>query len=562
MRPAEDSLDDLAVDPIPQRRSIDDHRSCPEEENVLDHEGGIPDTRADAAARVLCRTGETGSAEVPRGGSLPRRAQRALSPAFAAVVTASLSLLVSACASQERPRDGGGDPETVLRHLSPGIVLASEERPAWTLAERMAHAKAPGVAVTFVDSAGSAWSRGAGVLRAGSEPKVAPTTRFLAKSLAKPVTAYATLRLVDRGVLDLDAPLGDDLERWSVPDNEFTRATRPTLRQLLAHRAGFTMWGVPSYAPGEERPTLLEILEGEVPEDFAPITIDYEPGTKSRYSGGGYSVLQLLLEDVTGEAFPDLMRRLVLDPLGMDHSLFHAGVPDSVASSTAAGHEDGEPLPRWEALVQLAAGGLISTAPDMGRFVAEVNRAWRGGSKLLSQRLAREMLSDQGDGRGLGFEVDGIGDSLVFSHTGSGDGFRALVVGLPARSEGLAVLVNADGARAGELRQEIVRAAALTHDWPVLGPEVRATARPDSAWIDRLVGRYAYSDGSVTTVSRAGGGLQAAWGDAEPVRLHPADSLLWFTRSGEEFTFENGPDGPDALVWSGDFGAFRAERRP
>lgn len=449
-----------------------------------------------------------------------------------------------------------------LQHLSPRIVLADEERPAWTLTERMAHAEAPGVAVTFVDSAGPAWSRGAGVLRAGSEAEISPETRFLVKSLAKPVTAYATLRLVDEEVLDLDAPLDEYLERWTLPDNEFTRATLPTLRHLLAHRAGFTMWGVPSYAPGEDRPTLLETLEGRVPEDYSPITIDYEPGSESRYSGGGYSVLQLLLEDVTGEPFPALMRRLVLDPLGMGHSLFHSGVPDSLASVTAAGHEDGTPLPHWEALVQLAAGGLISTAPDMGRFVAEVNRAWNGDSELLSRRLAREMLTDHGDGRGLGFEVSGAGDSLVFSHTGSGDGFRSLIVGLPARSEGLAVLVNSDDPQAGQLRQEIVRGTALTYGWPVLGPEVRQTAELDSTRVESLVGSYEYSDGSVTTVSRAGDGLEAAWGDAEPVRLYPSDSLRWFSRSGEEFTFETGPDGPHALVWSGDFGSFRAERKP
>jgi CubicO group peptidase (beta-lactamase class C family) len=203
------------------------------------------------------------------------------------VATACLSLFSFACRSPEQPRSAEADAEFVLQHLAPGIVLADEERPTWTLSERMAYATAPGVAVAFVDSAGPAWSRGVGVLRAGSERKVHPESRFLAKSLAKPVTAYATLRLVDQGVLDLDGPLDGYFERWSVPDNEFTRATLPTLRQLLAHRARFTMWGVPSYAPDEDRPTLLEILEGDVPEDYSPITIDFEPGTDSRYSGGG-----------------------------------------------------------------------------------------------------------------------------------------------------------------------------------------------------------------------------------------------------------------------------------
>ncbi|MFW6088593.1 MAG: serine hydrolase domain-containing protein [Gemmatimonadota bacterium] len=468
-------------------------------------------------------------------------------------------LAVAGCAGEPRP---SADPEAVFSRLSPGIVLSTEEPPAWSLAERMERASAPAVVVTLVDSSGLAWTHAAGVLRAGSEGAVRAQTRFPVKSLSKPVTAFAALRLVDQGVLDLDAPLDTYLERWSVPDNEFTRATAPTLRHLLAHRAGFTMWGVPSYAPGEPRPTLAEILHGDVPEDYAPVTIDFEPGTDSRYSGGGYSVLQLLLEDVTRESFPNLMRRLVLDPIGMEHSLFHPGVPDSLADETAAGHEDGEPRPHWDALVQMAAGGLLSTAPDMGRFVAEVNRAARGASGLLSTELAREMLHDQGAGRGLGFEVEGTGDALAFSHTGSGDGFRTLLLGLPARSEGLVVFVSSDDPRSGELRHEIVRAAALVAGWPGLGPEVRAVADVDPAWLDRLAGRYEYSDGSVTTVSASAGGLHAAWGDADPVRIFPSDSLRWFTRSGERFTFEAEEGSASALEWSGSFGAFRAQRLP
>ena len=458
------------------------------------------------------------------------------------------------------------DPDAVFANLAPGILLAEEDFGGWTLAERMERAEAPAVAVTFVGNGGPAWTRAVGVLRAsdGSDERptaAGPDTRFLGKSLAKPITAFATLRLVEQGTLDLDTPLDRYLERWSLPDNEFTRARPPTLRQLLAHRAGFTMWGVPSYGPGEELPTLLQALNGEPPAEDRAVTIDYEPGTRSRYSGGGYSVLQLLLEDVTGEEFPALMERLVLDPIGMDHSLFNPGVPDYLRPVTAAGHEDGEPLEGWEALVQMAAGGLITTAPDMGRFVAEVNRAYAGRSELLSAATAREMLTDHGDGRGLGFVVEGSADSLVFSHTGSGDGFRTLIVGVPARGEGLAVLVNADDARAGELRQEIVRAVALERGWPELVPEVRQVADVGRPWLERLAGRYEYSDGSATTIVLTPEGLTAAWGESDPVRIFPRDSVSFFNRAGESFAFEAGDEGDiAALTWSGDFGAFRAER--
>lgn len=482
------------------------------------------------------------------------------------LVTAASIFAFAACDPSDTP---GSDPDVVLTSLAPGILLADEEFGGWSLVERMASAEAPAVAIAFVDANGPGWTRAAGVLRAdagdggGTDDAVdaRPDTRFLAKSLAKPVTAFATLRLVEQGVLDLDVPLDRYLERWSLPDNEFTRARKPTLRQLLAHRAGFTVWGVPSYAPGEELPTLVQALDGEPPADPRPVTIDYEPGSGSRYSGGGYSVLQLLLEDVTGEAFPALMHRLALEPIGMEHSLFHPGVPDSLGAMTAAGHEDGEPLTGWDALVQMAAGGLITTAPDMGRFVAEVMRAYSGTSDLLSAELAREMLRDHGDGRGLGFVVESVADSFAFSHTGSGDGFRTLILGVPARGQGLAVMVNADGARAGELRHEIARAAALAYDWPGLGPDVRAVAEVDRSWYERLAGRYEYSDGSVTTVALTPEGLTATWGEADPVRLFPEDSTGYFTRAGERFEFELG-DGDDVagLEWSGGFGAFRAER--
>lgn len=490
------------------------------------------------------------------------RADRLTETVFASAAFAVAGAIALAACGPSGGSPSAPDADAVLSRLAPGILLAGEDFGGWTLAERMARAEAPAVAVTYVSGGGPAWTRAAGVLRAGSSTDARPDTRFLAKSLAKPVVAFATLRLVEEGTLDLDAPLDRYLERWSLPHNEFTRARTPTLRQLLAHRAGFTIWGVPSYDSGDDLPTLVQALNGEPPAEPRAVTIDYEPGSRSRYSGGGYSVLQLLLEDVTGEDFPDLMERLVLDPIGMDHSQFNPGVPDYLRPVTAAGHEDGKPLAGWAALVQMAAGGLITTAPDMGRFVAEVMRAYTGGSELMTAATAREMLTDHGDGRGLGFVVEGAADSLAFLHTGSGDGFRTLIVGLPARGEGLTVMANADGVRAGELRQEIVRAVAMDRSWPGLRPEVRRVADVSRAWLERLAGRYEYSDGSVTTIALTPEGLTAAWGEAEPVRIFPEDSLTYFNRAGEGFEFEAGDEGDEvaALTWSGDFGAFTAER--
>lgn len=474
--------------------------------------------------------------------------------AFLALMASSLT--ISACTTAS---DSPNSSAVVLNRLAPGILLSNETHTGWNLIERMEYADVPAVAVTFVDSSGLAWTRAVGTPLRGSGDTLHTDTRFMVKSISKPVAAFAAMRLVDQGILDLDRPLNDYLDRWNVPQNEFTLRTSPTLRHLLAHRAGFTMWGVPSFAEGEKIPDILQIMEGNSKEDYGAVRIDFEPGTRSRYSGGGYSVLQLLLEDTTGESFPELMHRLVFQPLGMRHSQFHIGVPDSLKSITATGHDaDGQPLPgRWEAIVQMAAGGLITTSKDLGIFVFEVMRALRGESDLLSAAVATEMVRDHGDGWGLGFDTEGSGSDPVFSHTGSGDGFRSAILGLPGRQQGIVVLVNSDGMRAAELRHEIIRGAALVYGWNGLKPGVRQVIDPGREWLASLEGRYRYSDGSVTTISLSPAGLNAAWGDGTPTSLYPEDSTHFFSRSGESFVFER--EGA-SLVWSGDFGSFKADR--
>jgi len=478
---------------------------------------------------------------------------------LAALSTAAM--LCAACADAPRSVDRA-DPDLVLQHLLPGVLVEGEPDPEWTLAERREHYGIPGVSIALVVGNDVEWVRADGVMAAGGEGDLDPGTRFQAKSVAKTVTAFGTLRLAEEGVLDLDAPASAYLRRWSIPENEFTATRQPTLAQILSHSGGFTVWGVPSYAPGRTLPTLLQAIQGIPPAAPEPVTIDYVPGTASRYSGGGYSVLQLLLEDATAESFPSLMERLVFQPLSMRASLFAAGVPDSLAAVTARGHgEDGAPMPGWDAHVQMAAGGLLTNARDLGRFVAELNRAWLGESTLLSQELARRMMTEVTGGFGLGVELAGRGDSLVYSHTGSGDGFRALIVGVPARRAGAVVLTNSDVG--GELRYEIVRAIAEALDWPAYRPERRDTTTVDPARLAALAGQYEYSDGSRTTVSFEAGSLYAAWRTSPPTKLYAEGASDFFTKTGEAFAFVRDDEGRgSSLTWSGSFGAFTAQRVP
>ncbi len=309
-------------------------------------------------------------------------------------------------------------------------------------------------------------------------------------------------------------------------------------------------------------PDLLQALNGTAPAKGSPVQIDYEPGTKSGYSGGGYSVLQRLLEDVSGKAFSAFMDDELLRPLDLKQSVFYAGMPTELTAVAAVGHQNnGKAVEgKWKVAIQLAAGGLISTPIDIAKFDIEVMKAWQGKSNLISKSTARAMLTRQKDNWALGFEVKGEGNNVYFSHTGSGDGFRAILVGFPATGQGAVILSNSSSG--SELRYELLRTIAREYGWKAFRAIERKAIPLDADRLAMLVGSYEYTDGSVTEVSIRYGHLSARWRDLEPVRLYAATSTLFFSDANEEFEFtEDDSTGKVGLKWRGSFGEFVATRK-
>jgi CubicO group peptidase (beta-lactamase class C family) len=138
------------------------------------------------------------------------------------------------------------------------------ETPAQSLASRMAHCCTPGASIAVIDDFEVAWARGFGVRRIDRAEEVAARTPFQAGSISKPVFALAVMRLVERGVFDLDTDVNRYLTSWQVPANGDWRP-RITLRQLLSHTAGTTVHGFPGYAAGGPLPTLPQVLDGGRP---------------------------------------------------------------------------------------------------------------------------------------------------------------------------------------------------------------------------------------------------------------------------------------------------------
>lgn len=449
----------------------------------------------------------------------------------------------------------------VESRLRTRVRFTNYELPGMALGERMARYRVPALSVAVIDGGELVWACAYGRRVAGGSP-VSVRTLFHAKSLSKPISAAAALRLVDGGELALDDPVAPLLRGWSLPDNEYTRAAPPTVRHILSHTAGFTRSGVDSYTPEEPLPTLVQSLSGLPPSTEDPVDVVFTPGTDHRYSGGGYGVLQLLLTERAGRSFDALVDSLVFRPLGMERSLFPQPFPAALRPFAAMGHDgDGEPLPGgYETLPIMAAGGLWTTAPDLARFVAALQAAWRGDSRFLDRTTIREMMKEHADGWGLGLQLEHHDGTLAFRHTGSGDGFKALLIGFLGPDVGLVVLANSDGG--GAIREEILRAVAEEYQWPAYREVVTHTLDRAVSLDDmrRLEGLYRWSSGLTNDVVYRDQALYTRFNQGQWDRLFPLSPTEFISLGEVTYRFTRGEDGTLTLHYMDATGTYTAVR--
>ena len=356
-----------------------------------------------------------------------------------------------------------------------------------TLADRMEHYNVPGVSIAVINSDEIEWAKGYGTLEVGSNKFVTPDTLFQSASIGKSLTATATMHFVETGYLSLDENVNDKLISWKVPENWFTKQEKVTLRRLLSHSAGMTVHGFRGYAEGEKIPTLIQILNGSAPANNEPIRVNNTPGKAFRYSGGGFQVVQQLLEDVQKEPFSAIIQETVLTPSDMTSSVYELLLPeDRVASAATAHNINGQPVAgKWHNLACFGAGGGLWTTPtDLARFGIEISKAYKGNSnKIVSQKSAEIMLTPQTStgnfGRivskflpgfcsqikyGLGFTLCGEGNGFIFWHGGHNlPGYRSLLVVMPEKEQGIVIMIN--GEKGAMLTAEIFYSFAQAYEW-------------------------------------------------------------------------------------------------
>ncbi len=374
--------------------------------------------------------------------------------------------------------------------------------PTWTIAERMEHYGVPGMSIAVIHDYKIAWTKTYGVVNKETKEPVTENTLFQAASISKPVSAYAALSLVEAGKLNLDKNVNQYLTSFYVPDNDFTKEEKVTLKHIVSHKAGLTVHGFLGYSPGLKVPTLVQLLAGKKPSNSPAILVDKAPGGSMRYSGGGYCVMQQMMIDVSKKSYPKIMQAQVLEPIGMAKSTFAQPLPAEKLKLAATGYVPDGSMTKGErhTYPEMAAAGLWTNAEELAKFVIDLQQTLKGNSeKVLSKEMAQQMVTPvEGDFIGLGiFLKEGR-----FGHGGWNEGFSSDMTGHLEDGYGAVVMINANQP---DFIEEVTNAVARIYKWEQSAPPAHEKLVFTDSEIARISGKYAYEfDENITVYAEDG----------------------------------------------------------
>jgi CubicO group peptidase (beta-lactamase class C family) len=318
------------------------------------------------------------------------------------------------------------------------------------ISERMEHYNVTGLSIALIDKGQINMTAVFGVLEAGTTNIVKNNSIFNACSISKFVTSMLVMKLAEQGVFDLDEDVNNRLSSWKVPDNEFTKNNKVTLRRLLCHQSGVIDpdGSFPELNSNQGFPTIVELLEGRTRFCKAPIEVMYEPGSDFHYSDAGFCIIQQLIEDCLGKSFYDAMNEHIFEPLKMKNSSFPQTIPKERREDFSCGHKNGMIVNvKYPIYPYPAASGLWTTPSDLAILVIEFMSSLKGESKIgLSPSKAKEMINSQGCNKwtGLGVFLDGSEREIEISSLGWGVGFQCMMVAYPYLETGAVIMTNTD----------------------------------------------------------------------------------------------------------------------
>ena len=372
-------------------------------------------------------------------------------------------LLLLNVAAQKRNGTVNDRIKQVENNLSPNIVYG-DTIPRLNLQKQMAAYKVNGLSIAVIKDYKIDWAKGYGWADVEEKRPVTVDTRFQAASISKSINSLGLLKLVQQGKLNLEADINDYLKTWKFPYDSLSKNKKISLANLLSHTAGLSVHGFGGYTPGDSIPTLVQILNGTRPANSAPVRSLFEPSKRLEYSGGGTTISQLILMDVTGMRYEDYMKKEVLQPIGMTNSFYNQPPPAGTKNLATAYNSGIAVKGKYHIYPEQAPAGLWTTPTDLAKYIIETQLEYEGRSaKVLSQAMMQKRLTSYIDSNvALGvFLVKKTGDTY-FNHNGGNEGFVCTSYGSLKGGNGVVVMINADDFT---IINEVLNSVATVYNW-------------------------------------------------------------------------------------------------
>ncbi len=381
----------------------------------------------------------------------------------------------------------------------------------YSLKERMTFYHIQGLSIAVIHNYKLEWAKGYGWADDSLKIPVTTETLFQAGSISKSLNGVGVLKLVQDKKVDLYTDINTYLQSWKFPYDSLSKGKKITIANLLSHSAGLTVHGFGGYEKGAGIPTIPQVLDGKKPANSPAVRSMYQPGVKYEYSGGGTTISQLIMMDITHRPYDQYMYENVLKPLGMTSSTYQQPPVDKDPKIiSTAYYPNGKSVKgRYHIYPEQAAAGLWTNPTDLSKYIIETQLALAGKSqKVLNQQTTTLRLTPYVDASAaLGVFIDKYPDGVkYFEHGGVDEGFISQYYGNFDGGDGLVVMVNtSDG---GLIIPEIVNSIAKVYGFKGLNhSHVFKAATVTDAVLDHYTGQYELAPGFLLTVTREGHGL-------------------------------------------------------
>jgi CubicO group peptidase (beta-lactamase class C family) len=387
-----------------------------------------------------------------------------------------------------------------------GAVQIQDSVNTWNIEERMNAKGINGVSIAVVRNYQIAWEKAYGLADKDAGTPVTTKTLFQAASISKSLNGVGVLKLVQDKKIDLYKDVNTYLKSWQFPYDTVSHGKKITMANLLSHTAGLTVHGFGGYEPGDSIPTIQQVLDGKHPANSEPVRSMFEPGLRSEYSGGGITVSQEIITDVTGEPYTTYMQQNVLDPLGMTMSSYMQPPAKNKEKFLATGYRgNGEAIKgKYHIYPEQAAAGLWTNPTDLSKYIIETQLSLQGKSnKVLNIEMTKLRLTPYIDSNAaLGVFIVEKGGMKYFSHGGANEGFRSQYYGSFDGGNGVVVMVNSDD---GSIMSEIINSVAAVYKWKdFYTPAVRKAVPVTPGMLGAYIGKYVLDKDTVTITSDNG----------------------------------------------------------